>query len=84
MGSGVETSLTRLAEMLQAAMGADVGVEYAPERRVNPVRRRLADTSRARAELGFEARVELTEGLRRLVAWWRQAAGAEGARRATR
>jgi UDP-glucose 4-epimerase len=84
VGSGVETSLTQLAQLLQAAMGADVGIEHAPERRVNPVRRRLADTSRARAELGFEARVELPDGLRRLVAWWRQAADAEGVSRAAR
>ena len=33
--------------------------------------RRLADTSRARELLGFEAEVGLEEGLRRLVEWWR-------------
>ena len=84
VGSGVETSLTQLAQLLQATMSADVGIEYAPERRVNPVQRRLADTSRARAELGFEALVGLPEGLRRLVAWWREAARAEGVCRAIR
>ena len=84
VGSGVETSLTQLALLLQSAMGADVGIEYAPERRVNPVRRRLADVSRARRELGFEARVGLAEGLRRLVAWWRQTADARDAHRAAR
>jgi UDP-glucose 4-epimerase len=36
---------------------------------VNPVPRRLADTSKAATMLGFRAQVGLEEGLRRLVAW---------------
>jgi UDP-glucose 4-epimerase len=68
----VETSLDELARLLLAAMGSDLPIEHGPERKVNPVRRRLADTSRARAALGFEVRVSLEEGLRRLVKWWRE------------
>ena len=33
--------------------------------------RRLADTSRAREILGFEATVDIEEGLTGLVNWWR-------------
>jgi len=72
VGSGVETSLDELARLLLAAMGSDLPVEHGPERKVNPVRRRLADTSRARVALGFEVQVSLEEGLRRLVEWWRE------------
>jgi UDP-glucose 4-epimerase len=43
--------------------------EFHPPRKVNPVPRRLADTSRARKDLGFVAEVSLDEGLRRLAAW---------------
>jgi UDP-glucose 4-epimerase len=71
VGSGVETSLTELAETLLRVMGSDLRVEYGPERSVNKVSRRLADVSSARTRLGFEARVGLEEGLRRLVRWWR-------------
>ena len=39
--------------------------------RVNGVTRRLADTAAARERLGFEAEVDLEEGLTRLVEWWR-------------
>ena len=39
------------------------------ERKAVEVRRRLADTSKARELLGFEARVSLEEGLSRLVRW---------------
>jgi UDP-glucose 4-epimerase len=52
-------------------MGADVRVEHGPERAVNKVPRRLADTTLARERLGFEAEVDIEEGLRRLVDWWR-------------
>ena len=71
VASGVETSLLELAEMLLDVMGSDLSVEYGPERAVNGVTRRLASTERARRELGFEAEVDLREGLTRLVEWWR-------------
>jgi UDP-glucose 4-epimerase len=35
------------------------------------VTRRLADISRARERLGWKPEVDLPEGLRRLVGWWR-------------
>jgi UDP-glucose 4-epimerase len=71
IASGVETSLRELAITLLSVMGSDLDVEFAAERAVNPVRRRLAETSKARRLLDFEARVGLEEGLRRLVGWWR-------------
>jgi len=70
VASGVETSLGDLAKVLLRVMGSDLEPEYGPERAVNPVARRLADTTRARELLGFEATVGLEEGLGRLVAWW--------------
>jgi nucleoside-diphosphate-sugar epimerase len=70
VASGTETSLNDLALTLCAAMGVDARLEYAAERSVNPVPRRLADTTRARDILGFEAEVTLAEGLRDLVDWW--------------
>lgn len=71
VASGVETSLVDLARALLRVMGSDLAIEYGPARAVNNVARRLADVSRAREELGFEARVGLDEGLSRLVTWWR-------------
>lgn len=67
---GVETSLNELAQTLLKVMGSDLQPEYGPERKVNPVRRRFADVSKARRMLGFETRVSLEEGLRNLVKWW--------------
>ena len=71
VASGTETSLLELARMLLAVMGSDLAVEHGPARAVNGVTRRLADTRLARAQLGFEAEVDLEEGLTRLVEWWR-------------
>ena len=71
VASGVETSLKDLASMLLRVMGSDLPVVHGPERAVNKVSRRLADTSLARDRLGFEAKIDLEEGLTRLVEWWR-------------
>ncbi|RAX50695.1 NAD-dependent epimerase [Arthrobacter sp. AQ5-05] len=70
IASGTETSLLGLAESLLRVMGSDLEVEHGPERAVNGVARRLADTSAAQRDLGFTAKVGLEEGLRRLVTWW--------------
>jgi UDP-glucose 4-epimerase len=71
VASGVETTLNELAQALLRVMGSTLVPEYGPERKVNPVARRLADTSKAERLLGFRAGVGLEEGLRRLVDWWR-------------
>ncbi len=72
IATGVETSLLELAEALLEVMGANLRPERREERKVNRVARRLADISKARRLLGFEPQVSLSEGLRRLVEWWRE------------
>lgn len=72
VASGTETSLNELATALLQVMGSNLKPEYGPERKVNPVSRRLADTKRAEELLGFRAQVGLEEGLRRLVSWWQE------------
>jgi UDP-glucose 4-epimerase len=71
IASGTETSLLEMAQALLRVMDSDLEVEHGPARLVNGVVRRLADTSAARQDLGFKAEVELEEGLRELVSWWR-------------
>ncbi|MBV8550989.1 MAG: NAD-dependent epimerase/dehydratase family protein [Acidobacteriaceae bacterium] len=70
VASGRETSVKDLAAALSGVMGIESTPEYGPPRRVNPVPRRLADTSKVERLLGFQAQVSLEEGLRRLVRWW--------------
>ncbi|MEU5805975.1 MULTISPECIES: NAD-dependent epimerase/dehydratase family protein [unclassified Streptomyces] len=87
VASGTETSLRELALGLLRAMDAEgLEPEHGPARAVNGVTRRLADTTRAVERLGFTPRIDLPDGLRDLVDWWRAeraadpAAGQEAAR----
>jgi UDP-glucose 4-epimerase len=79
IGSGTETSLRELAEMLVRVMGRDLQPEFGPPRAVNSVTRRLADVSRAAELLGWKAEISLEEGLSRLVSWWRAEQAARSA-----
>ena len=71
VASGAETSLLELAQALLRAMDSELHVEHGPERAVNVVVRRQADTAAARRDLGFSADTGLEDGLRELVDWWR-------------
>jgi UDP-glucose 4-epimerase len=77
VASGTETSLRELAQILCHVMGSSLSLEHAPPRKVNPVSRRLGDTRKAKQLLGFETAISLEEGLRDLVAWWRNARALE-------
>jgi UDP-glucose 4-epimerase len=79
IASGVETSLIELADKLLRVMGSDLKPEFGPERKVNAVPRRLADTSKAEVMLGFRASTSLDDGLASLVDWWRAARSLEAA-----
>jgi UDP-glucose 4-epimerase len=70
VASGQETSLNELASALLKVMGSNLKPEYGPERTVNSVSRRLADTTKAENKLGFKATIGLEDGLTRLVSWW--------------
>jgi UDP-glucose 4-epimerase len=76
IATGKETSLLQLACSLSGVMGRQgLDPEFAPERSVNPVPRRLASTAKAERLLGFRASVSLEDGLRELVDWWRMERG---------
>lgn len=72
VASGSETSLAQLATALASVMGhRGMTPEFAAERAINPVPRRLASTGKAERLLGFRATVPLEHGLADLVKWWR-------------
>lgn len=68
VGTGLRTSIKEVAELLLEITGSDVGIRYEPEG-VSFVKNRIGSTDRAIAEIDFEARVPLDEGLRTLVEW---------------
>lgn len=72
IGSGQETSLLQLAQLISEAMGCrGMTPIHQPARAINPVPRRLADIRRAATLIGFKAQTPLEEGLAGLVDWWR-------------
>jgi nucleoside-diphosphate-sugar epimerase len=70
VASGTETSLLDLWQAIRRVTGRiDLEPEFHPPRKVNPVPRRLADTTRAKRDLGFVTQVSLDDGLRQLATW---------------
>jgi GDP-L-fucose synthase len=75
LGSGEEIPIRELATLVAGLVGFDGEIEWDASKPNGQPRRRL-DTTRARAEFGFEARTPLREGLERTIAWYREHAGA--------
>lgn len=70
IGSGKGTSINELYAMLQQASGFQRPANHAPDK-PGEVNKIYLDPSKARRELGWEARVSLDEGLRQTVEWLR-------------
>jgi UDP-glucose 4-epimerase len=64
IGTGVETNVLELAEALRPLAKGSFEPEHAPAR-LGEVSHIALDTSRAQAEIGWQSRVGLDEGLRR-------------------
>jgi nucleoside-diphosphate-sugar epimerase len=71
IGGAEEVSVNEVIALLQEITGERAIVEYGPAR-PGEQRRALADTTRAREQLGFEPRTPLHEGLAAQVTWQRE------------
>ena len=69
VGTGKRTSLKELAEMVIALTRCKHPIKYAPRSQATLVRNRIGSPKRASTEIDFTAKVELQEGLARLIAW---------------
>ena len=72
LASGVETSVRALAELIVELTGGAAAIEVAPARDWDRSGQRYGSPLKAREQLGFEAGVELREGLERTIAWTRE------------
>ena len=70
VGSGTEASAREIAEKLIDITGAEVAVEYDTSVRVL-MRRRVGSNRKAKKLLGWEAQIDLDDGLRDTVEWIR-------------
>jgi len=67
---GEETSLNQLFDGLKKVSGKNIEAIYGPERK-GDVKHSLADISKARRLLGYEAGVTVEEGLRKTFNWYK-------------
>ena len=70
IGCSVETSLKELLEVLLAVNNSNLEPQFIETKTVNPVSKRLADITKAKALLQFEAVVDLHAGLKELSEWY--------------
>ena len=77
IGYPTEVTIVALADLVRDAVGTGVDVTHIPYERTfgsdfEEARRRCPDVSRARALLGFEASVSLSDGLPATVQWFKE------------
>ncbi len=71
VGTGRDTSIFRLGELLCEALGGDVRPDLCGRYRVGDVRHGVADISRIQQVLGYQPQVRIEDGLRELITWAR-------------
>lgn len=76
VGTGIETSVNELFRILNDLTGGRARARHA-EAMPGEQQRSVLDSSLARRALGWQPQVDLEEGLRRTVAWFRQQRVAE-------
>ena len=76
LGNSTETSILDFAKLINRFTDNTAGLIYKPDNRLgdDPQRRR-PDITRAQSILGWEPKVDLEEGLRRTIAYFRQKMG---------
>jgi UDP-glucose 4-epimerase len=70
VGSGQEVTINELARLVAFEVGRPDAAVVHDRPRPGDVARLVADVSRAKALLGYEPRVPLSEGLKKLLHWY--------------
>ena len=70
LGSGLEISIKDLAELLSELAGFDGEIRWDTSKPDGQPRRRL-DVNKAEKEFGFKSKVDLREGLKRTIEWYK-------------
>jgi UDP-glucose 4-epimerase len=71
IGSGTRITINDLVERIKVASGIEPSVSYGPPR-PGDVRDSLADTTAAQRALGFNPRIDISEGLKDYLEWARE------------
>ncbi|MBC8372562.1 MAG: hypothetical protein H8E53_03130 [Planctomycetes bacterium] len=68
VGMGTRTTIRELAELLLDITGSELDIQYEPAG-ATFVKNRVGCPKKAADQIGFEAKVELRDGLKRLIEW---------------
>ena len=71
IGTGIETSVNKLAQIIKETLASDIDFEKGPARKVDQ-RRSALGASRAKADLNWQAQVTLEEGIKKTIEWIKQ------------
>lgn len=77
VGNPDERSIKEIAELVLELTGSDVGIEFTPLPEDDP-KVRCPDITLARTRLGWEPKIQLSEGLERTIEWFRTQIPAAG------
>ena len=70
VGTGIRTSIKELTELILERTGSQLEIQYEPAG-VTFVKNRVGCPKKASAQLGFQSRVNLQDGIQRLIQWRR-------------
>lgn len=69
VGTGKRTSLKEVAEKLIQLTGCSKPIQFAPRSQATLVRNRIGSAKRASEEIKFDAKIDLDDGLQKLIEW---------------
>jgi UDP-glucose 4-epimerase len=69
VGTGIRTSLKELAEMLLILTNSSKPINYVPRSQATLVKNRIGSPARATSEINFTSKIDLKDGLQRLINW---------------
>lgn len=72
LAKGMETSIGELAEIINSLTQNPAPIELMPKRDWDHSGKRFGSTEKAKKELGFEAKVDLGQGIEKTIEWTRE------------
>jgi len=69
IGTGIRTSLKELAEIILKITSSDKKILFKPRSQATLVKNRVGDPYKAIKELNFKAKINLENGLKKLIKW---------------
>lgn len=70
VGTGVETSVNKLAEIIKNHVNG-IAIQNVPERDIDNIRRRSIDIEKIRQNLGWTPQINIKKGIEETLAWYK-------------